>query len=459
MLFATAVAYAEPAAPDRMVHFAGLVQVKPDPVVGNWQIDGRTVIVTAQTRLLPNAAAIQQGDIVIVDARMRDNVLAAHTIVKPQAPSQSPITGRIVALAAGKWTIGDYEVLIDSETRIEGDPPDVGDTAMAWVERTGAGLLAKRILVKDPPPAPPRWLITGKIEALAADKWTIGAQEVLIDGETRIDGDHPDMGDTAMAWVERTGAGLLAKRILVKDPPPPPPGPRFVVFRGVVTAIDNAGVYTVQTGDGEKQVKTDDQTRIVGSPVANDRVLVKGQMQDDGTVLALMIVKLGDNDQQEQTPFAGFVSDVMSSTLLTAATDASVKWVWGVELPAHDGEEARTWTVVVDADTNINVDPNTVEVGAFIKGAGIKLDDASIQASMVRVTRPPQVRFEGEITARPAADAPDFPLGLWTIGGKSVIVTAETRVVGETPAVGRQAAGHGVLQADGGIAARLLMIR
>ena len=391
MLFAATVAYAEPAAPDRMVHFAGLVQVKPDPVVGNWQIDGRTVIVTAQTRLLPNAAAIQQGDIVIVDARMRDNVLVAHTIVKPQAPSQSPITG--------------------------------------------------------------------KIEALAADKWTIGAQEVLIDGETRIDGDHPDVGDTAMAWVERTGAGLLAKRILVKDPPPPPPGPRFVVFRGVVTAIDNAGVYTVQTGDGEKQVKTDDQTRIVGSPVANDRVLVKGQMQDDGTVLALMIVKLGDNDQQEQTPFAGFVSDVMSSTLLTAATDASVKWVWGVELPAHDGEEARTWTVVVDADTNINVDPNTVEVGAFIKGAGIKLDDASIQASMVRVTRPPQVRFEGEITARPAADAPDFPLGLWTIGGKSVIVTAETRVVGETPAVGRQAAGHGVLQADGGIAARLLMIR
>ena len=390
MLLGATVAYAEPAAPDRMVHFAGLVQVKPDPVIGNWQIEGRTVMVTAQTRLLPNAAAIQQGDMVVVDAKMRDNALIAHTIVKPQAPAQS--------------------------------------------------------------------LVTGKIVGFTAEKWTIGSQVVLVNSETRLDGDHPDVDDMAMAWVESTGAGLLAKRILVKDPPPPPPGPRFVLFRGIVISLDDAGVYTIQTDEGEKQVKTDDQTRIVGSPVAGDRVLVKGQTQDDGTVLALMIVKLGDNDQQEQTPFAGFVKTVDSSTLPTAAADP-MQWVWGVELPAHDGEQEQTWTVVVDADTNINVDPNTVEVGAFIKGAGIKLDDASIQATMVRVTRPPQVRFEGTITAGPDANDAGFPQGVWTIGGKSVTVSADTRLVGEEPAFEKQAAGHGVLQGGGGIAARLLMIR
>ena len=390
-LFVAAVAYAEPAGPERTVHFVGLVQVKPDPITGPWQIAGREVVVTGQTQFRPAADAIYQDDLVAVDARMRDGALVAHAIIKM--------------------------------------------------------------------PQPPQRMITGKIEALAAGKWTIGNQEILVDGETRLEGDPPDLGDMAMAWVERTDQGLLAKRILVKDPPVPPPGPRYVLFRGIVKAIDDAGVYTVQTDEGDKQVQTDDQTRIVGAPAVDDRVLVKGQTQDDGSVLALMIVKLGDNEQHEQTPFSGFVTKIASIPLPTAAEAASVQWVWDVTLPAHDDKEPQAWTIVVDADTNINVDPNTVEEGAFIKGAGLKLDDASIQANMVRVTRPPQVRFEGEITAGPDAGASGFPQGEWTIGGKSVTVTADTRLIGETPALEKQAAGLGVLQADGGITARLLMIR
>lgn len=389
-LFVATVAYAEPAGPERTVHFVGLVQVKPDAITGTWQIAGREVVVTAQTQFRPAADAIREEDLVAVDAKLRDGALVAHAIIKMPQPLQRMITGKIEALAPTEWTIGDQEVLVNGETRLEGDPPDVGDMAMAWVERT----------------------------------------------------DH----------------GLLARRILVKDPPVPPPGPRFVVFRGIVKAIDDASVYTVQTDEDDKQVKTDDQTRIVGAPAVDDRVLVKGQTQEDGSVLALMIVKLGDNDRQEQTPFAGFVTNVVSNTVPAAAEAASVQWLWDVTLPAHDDKEAQTWTIVVDAGTNINVDPNTVEAGAFIKGAGVKLDDASIKANMVRVTRPPQVRFEGEITAGPGSGDPGFPQGVWTIGGKSVTVTAETRLVGEAPALGKHAIGYGVLQADGGIAARLLMI-
>ncbi len=422
-----------------------------------WTIGGQVVLIDGDTKIDGDHPDV--GDNAMAWAQSTTaGLLAKRIFVKdPEPAPMQVISGTIEALDAGQWTISGQVVLVDANTELDGDHPDVGDNAKAWVQDTTAGLLAKRILVKDPNPDPPgQQLVKGKIEVLAAGQWTIDGQEVLIDANTQLDGDHPDVGDYAMAWTEKTAAGQLARRILVKDPPPTPPGQSLVVFRGLLMSIDDAGVYTVQTDDGDKQVTTDDQTRIVGAPAAGDRVLVTGRKMDDGTILALMIVKLRDGDEHEQTPFAGFVTKVVSSTVPTAA---ATQWLWDITLPAYDKKPAQAWTIVVDENTQIDVDPNTVAVGAFIKGAGLKLDDTSIQAKLVRVTRPPQVRFDGEISAGPDASAPDFPQGVWTIGGTTVAVTAETRLIGEAPAVGKRAIGFGELAADGSVVARTLMVR
>lgn len=496
---------------DQPVEFTGPVQQRPDAVLGPWQIADRHVLAVPGTRFLPDPSAIHQGDMVRVVAHRRNDVLIAQLIAKVE-PQQHVVQGRIDAIGDTQWTIAGQAVLLNAETVIEGDHPDVGDLAMARVLRTGAGLLATRILVHDPPPPRPQ-VIHGPIEALAADRWTIGGHEVLIDAETVIEGDHPDVGDTAVAFVLRTDAGLLAKRILVHDPHPPQPavihgkieamaadkwtigehevlidaetviegdpadvgdfaaaqvvrteaGPlakhirvwderpdgQLVVFRGVVTDIQEES-WKVLVDEEERSVAVDEHTRIVGDPAVGDRVGVKGRLLADNTLLAQLIVKL-DDEHEDDTAFMGFVTEILPSV-----QEEPPMWAWVVTLLPRADEPTRTWTVIVDADTEINVDPATVEVGAWVKGTGTKMDDDTIQAKMVRVTPPPRLPFHGEVSERPDAGAPDFPQGKWVIGGTTVYVTAETRIQGEPPALGAKASGFGELMPDGSLKALAL---
>lgn len=511
LLIPAVVALAAPSGPDLPVEFTGVVQQKPATVLGVWQIADRQVQVVPGTRFLPDASAIQQGDTVRVVAHRRNDVLVAQIIAKVERPLQV-VQGRIDAISDTQWTIAGQVVLLNNETVVEGDPPDVGDLAMARVERSDAGLLAKRILVQDAPPPRPV-VIHGRIEALAADKWTIAGQEVLIDAETVIEGDDPDVGDIAVAFVVRTGAGPLAKRILVHDAQPPQPpvirgkieamaadkwtigehevlidaatviegdpadvgdfalaqvertaaGPlakhirvwderpdgQIVVIRGVVTDIQE-GMWKVLAGEEEKSIAVDEHTRIIGEPVVGDPVGVKGRLLADGSVLAQMIVKL-DDEHEDETAFMGFVTEILPSV-----QEEPPMWVWVVTMLPRADEPTRTWTVIVDANTEINVDPATVEMGAWVKGAGTKMDDDTVQAKMVRVTPPPRLPFHGEVSERPDTAAPDFPQGKWVIGGATVYVTAETRIQGEPPALGAKASGFGELLPDGALKALAL---
>ncbi len=412
-----------------------------------WTIDGRELLINSETVIEGDHPDV--GDLAAAVAVRTDaGLLAKHIEVHdaPPPPPPQAVQGRIDAIAADRWTIAGQVVLIDANTVIEGDHPDVGDMAVARVERTNAGLLAKRIRVLDPP-APPLHVIRGKIESMAANKWVIDGQEVLIDAETRIEGDHPDIDDFATAHVQRTESGLLAKHIQVRDEAPG----HLVVFRGVVTAIAEES-WKVLVNEHEKTVLIDEQTRIIGNPSVGDRVGVKGMEMADGSVLAQMIVKL--DDEHEEAPFMGFVTEILP----TPQAEPS-EWAWVITLPARQDEPARSWTVIVSRDTRINVDPATVQVGAWVKGAGDKLDDQTIQAKMARVTPPPRLPFRGEVTERPDAGAPDFPQGKWVIGGTTVYVSANTRLQGEPPAVGAQAGGFGDLRPDGALNALVLMGR
>ncbi|NOX63267.1 MAG: hypothetical protein GXP42_15180 [Chloroflexi bacterium] len=359
--------------------FAGEVEVKPDEVVGVWVIAGRDVIVTSQTRILPSPDEVQVGDVVRVEGKPREDGFYARVILKADSrPSHLRVVhGKIEAMSDAQWTIGGRVVLIDENTRLTGDEPDVGDWAVAKVEKTEAGLLAKSILVKD---------------------WRLDEREVKL--------------------------------------------------RGVVQAIDN-DVWTVETADRLVMVYVTDATRIIGDPVVGDKVGVKGYAREDGSVLARLIVKLGQRD--ERLAFAGFVTEIMATPEVLPPT-----WVWKVERPAFEGHEAAMWLVMVTEDTRTNVPPNEVQLGDWVKGWGVSASVAEdmILAKAAFVTRPPLVRFSGETLATP--DPPDYPLGVWQIGEYVVHVGEDARIVGEPPQVGEQAGGYGSLRPDGGIDARLL---
>lgn len=457
----TAMALADEATPPQdssllpernTIEFDGQVMARPvGGAVGLWQIDGRSVMATSATRFVPNAEAIRVGDWVRVVARNRGGQLVAQLIAKTRPVPLPTVAGRIEAMSPTQWTIGRTVVLIDANTQITGDPPDVGDWAVAQVRRTTAGWLAVRIHVRDAGPSvppPPQRLIRGRIEAIGETSWTIGRVVVFVDAGTRIEGDHPDVGDFAMAWVVSSPSGeLLARRIVVRDV-----RPDKIVLRGQVLAIDE-GIWTVLVEDQEKTVLTDEHTRILGDPTVGDWVGIKGVLTGDGSVLAHVIVKLAG--VFPKVNFAGFVTAILPSS---HAAEASIV-VWEVTAPAMGAKPAQTWTVLITEETRSNVDPKGVTVGTWVKGNGDRLDDGLIQARSVHVTAPPRLPFRGEVTTQPDPGAPDFPQGLWVIGGTSVYVTAQTRIEGPVPELGQQAGGFGLLRSsDGALDALLLTV-
>lgn len=335
------------------------------------------------------------------------------------------------------WVIAHREVRVTEQTQFRPDISEmsVGDIVRVVARPSRDQLEARLIIKKRPHPR----LLKGEITALEDGLWTIGDQDVIVNDETRITGDTADVGDFALAQVIPTDAGLLAKFIHVKDAPPEG---RPVAFKGLVSDIQG-DTWTITVGETTVVVLTDENTRIIGNPAIGDQVGVRGFAQEDGTVLARLIAKL--EELPTDTPFGGFVVEILPTTMADPA-----QWVWLVKLPAQGEHEEKNWTVIVTEDTKINVDPASVEVGAWVKGAGIAAEDeagnAIVEAKLVRVTRPPRVPFGGEVEAYPDPTTPDYPQGVWQIHGQTVVVDENTRIRGEVPAEPSFAAGYGMLQ-------------
>lgn len=368
------------------------------------------------------------------------------------APNQPDLvfTGPVLARPAGAeglWQIGRAEVLVTPRTHFMPNPDaiQVGDEVRVLAFRERNQLIAREIVKKAPLPH----LIQGEIRAIdeAAGLWTIGDKEVRINADTKLSGDPPAVGALAMAWVVRQEDGLLALRIYVKGAKP---RVEPVTFRGEVMEI-NENVYLIKVGEEVKTVLTDENTRIEGDPQVGDMAGVKGHKLEDGAILAHVIVKL--EPRPEPVHFVGFVTEVLN----TPAVEPP-HWVWKVEAPAHEDQEAKSWIVIITSETRINVDPATVEAGAWVKGEGVATEDGSILARVAKVMPPPRVRFIGEVLAAPDPTAADFPVGLWQIGEFTVHVTPDTEIQGDIPALGNKVGGSGELQMDGSIQAAFMRI-
>ncbi|RME81542.1 MAG: hypothetical protein D6775_13340 [Caldilineae bacterium] len=342
----------------------------------------------------------------------------------------------------GEWVIGEHTVQVTERTRFHPAPEEmqVGDIVRVAAFPREGKLWAVAIVKPGPRPVHFR----GKIERMEESLWIVGGRRVIITPETEIGGDPPDVGDIAAVWGHAGDEGVVAKRILVKDAQPRP-----VRFRGKVLAIED-GVWKIDTAEGERTVHVNEDTRIVGDPGVGDWVGVKGVLLDDGSVLAHLIVKL--EPDQNRTKFAGFVAEILPTPAVVPG-----EVVWLVKLPAYGQHSEQSWVVHVTADTEINVPPESVEVGDWVKGFGTEQEDGSVLAKLVRVTRPPRVSFHGEVTEIPDPTSTGFPKGWWTIGGVHVLVDEQTEIRGDIPQLGEQAAGWGELLPDGGVHARLLV--
>ena len=412
-------------------HFSGLITEIAD---GYWVVAGRTVLVTADTVLLGDSPDV--GDFADVMATQTSEGLVADRIFVKNAPSHVQFMGVIAEMADDYWVvttpIGDMTVGITADTVIEGGDPDVGDIVKVTADVEDGEMTATRIVVKD---ELANRHIRGTINEIADDYWVINRATVLIDENTVIEGDEPDVGDIAEAWVTVTPDGLLATRIVVSD------YPRLSTLKGVVEAIEG-DVWTVSGRD----VLTNEDTVIIGHPEVGDEVSVIGMIEDDGTFLARFIYKQVEPPEKERlTRFSGFITDIIAPAVEGDPT------LWVVRSSVESNGYTETFEVWISDTTVVDakVDP---AVGVFVKGYGHKNDDGSIDARKVQVIEAPKVPFMGVITQRPETGA----VGEWIIGGVTVYVTEDTEVMGDVAAWGDRAKGYGVLQADGSVEALVI---
>ncbi len=132
-------------APGGEVDFMGIVEAIGD---SSWTISGQVVAVDASTQIIGSP---QVGDNVEVEARKAaDGSLTATKIKKEDAVEQEvEFTGNVESIGDSSWQIAGQTVLVNSSSRIEGNPA-VGDTVEVKAMQAADGTLtAERIKKED----------------------------------------------------------------------------------------------------------------------------------------------------------------------------------------------------------------------------------------------------------------------------------------------------------------------
>ena len=176
---------------------------------------------------------------------------------------------------------------VTADTRFVGDP-QVGDRVEVRFHTDAQGNAIADLVRKDAPEdGGQETEFKGTVESIAPDQWTISGQTVLVNGDTRIEG-NPQVGDTVEVHAVQSAQGLLATHIDKEgDAPPPqqPPQGQHVELQGTVESVGPIWMISGQS------VTVDANTRISGSPGVGDTVKVEAVKQADGSLLAIEIEK------------------------------------------------------------------------------------------------------------------------------------------------------------------------
>jgi hypothetical protein len=219
-------------------------------------------------------------------------------------------------------------------------------------------------------------------------------------------------------------------------------GSKDFEFSGTIQALPASGA----TGDwmvSGKTIHVADTTRIEldhGAAAVGSSVEGKGTLNTDGSITASEIEVKGaeNNDNENENDFVGMI------TALPGTASFVGDWTVGGK------------TVHVSATTVLNSEGGTFAVGASVEVEGTTRADGSIDATKIEMKnaapgamQPGESDFRGAIEALPASGV----VGDWTVSGKTVHVTASTRIDMEhgTPAVGAFVEVEGTTRSDGSI--------
>lgn len=226
-------------------------------------------------------------------------------------------------------------------------------------------------------------------------------------------------------------------------------------FTGTISALPSSGM----TGDwtvADKTVHVSAATRIdqdSGRAAAvGATVEVRGALRADGSVDAARIqvtraapgANPANPEDKEDNEFVGLIQ------ALPGSTDFTGDWTVGGK------------TVHVTATTLLEQEHGAFALGSTVEVEGTARTDGSIDATKIELKNAaPAAMPPGQIEFRGAIESMTDVVGDWMVSGKTVHVSATTRIEAEhgAPAVGSFVEIHGITRSDGSIDASNIEVK
>ena len=253
------------------------------------------------------------------------SLVAAIATARIAPSGGQSVTGIVTAVDGSRISLLDGRITIDVSNAIvrseygPGDVADIrpGDRISAMVTREAAApdLVARMIQIHSSSDA----ILSGTVEAVdtAGDTITVLGRTIRVTAATIIRGlgglRHESVasilpGQEVRVDIDGSQPGLTARSILIVSPIPE----MFGSVIGVVESIEN-NVWTIRA-DRTIRVTTTEETRIIGTPVVDDRVLVNFRTDAAGQHFALSITPAPEPPQRERV-MRGTVLEIGETTL------------------------------------------------------------------------------------------------------------------------------------------------
>lgn len=395
-------------APTLFVNFRGVIESLPDTTgfIGDWKVSGRTVSVSADTKIDTERGKIVVGAFVEISGTLQadGSVKALKIAVRenPNPPGYIKFLGVIKSLPIstsntptfiGDWQVGEKLVHVTADTKIEQEKGRVAVGALVEVEgvlRNDRSVDARRIEVKHDLNDTLNYVrFFGSITALPANNtligdWTIGGKTVHVTQRTRIRTEHgaPRVG----AYVEvegnqRSDNSVDAYRIEVERDAGVPEGTiGFIDFYGAIKTLPDAQNFVGDWTVGEKKVQVTDTTKINprrGKVAIGAYVEVYGYLLGDGSVRAIKIEVRPVPQNTDAKINRSFIEFIGTVKQLPDTKNYVGDWMVGDRI------------VHVRERTVIHRERAAVAVGATVEIVGAELSNGEVDAKFIEVEHGP----------------------------------------------------------------------
>ncbi|UCG25169.1 MAG: FecR domain-containing protein [Chloroflexota bacterium] len=353
---------------------------------------------------------VAEGRVDVTHLNVTVVVTAGHvSFVEPEEPPSQPyftVSGQGEVTAMGEtWTIGGQSFATTDGTVVTGDP-QIGDIVSVYGYMLPDGtLVATHIILRHQTPVN-HFSLTGLVESVGADEWTVAGRAIAVNDETVID-EAVVVGDLARVQgiILADDGLLLAQRIDRVDETLP------FEFVGVVNSIA-ASVWNISGLD----ITVDANTVIEGDISVGDVVQVEGEIQADGAWLA-HVIRLHDDDAEFE--FTGLVDSI-------------------------DPWQVSGISFETDAYTDIDGD---IDVGDLVHVEGQILADGTWLATEIQLLSDDDLTFAfiGLVDS----------IDPWIVSGVSLTVDEDT-IIDDDIMVGDLVRVRGIILSDGALLATLI---